>query len=154
MKIKNVKNILVYIFIYIFIIGCENNITGLDNECFDCTLNIEPSWSNLQIDDNGYYHLNFENDKIQTITQLKAYVGYGDEYVGWTSDTYFDGCIWNYCEDVPIVNGSSYSNGDGYVYTMLGVYEGNIGDTAKVWCGYWDNYGKQWLDSLEVIIDE
>ena len=51
-----------------------------------------------------------------------------------------------------IVNGSSYSDENGMAYTMLGVYETNVGDTAKVWCGYYDNYGKQWIDSLEVII--
>ena len=83
---------------------------------------------------------------------MRAYVGYEMEYVGWTTDTSFDGCTWGHCEDVPIVNGSSYTLNDGYAYTMMGVYEQNIGDTATVWVGYLDNYGKQWIDSLKVII--
>ena len=57
-------------------------------------------------------------------------------------------------EDITIVNGASYSSDDGYAYTMLGVYEGNIGDIATIWVGYYDNYGNQWLDSIKVIIDE
>ena len=152
MKIKNIKNILVYIFIYIFIVGCESNIVGPTSECLDCYLELEAP--DLTIDENGYYHLNYNDESLQSFTQLRAYVGYEMEYVGWTTDTYFDGCTWNYCENVPIVNGSAYSSEDGYAYQMMGVYEGNIGDIATIWVGYYDNYGKQWLDSLEVIIDE
>ena len=39
-------------------------------------------------------------------------------------------------------------------YWETRVYEGNIGQTATIWVGYYDNYGKQWLDSIKVIIDE
>jgi hypothetical protein len=108
----------------------------------------------LDIDSNGYYHLDFNDNTLQTYVRLEAYVGYEYEYVGWGTDTYFEGCTWNQCESIPIVNGVSYSDDEGMVYTMLGVYEGNIADTAKVWCGYYDDYGVQHLDSLEVIIDE
>ena len=66
----------------------------------------------------------------------------------------FDGCTWDYCEDVPIVNGGGYSSEDGYAYQMLGVYEGNIGDVATIWVGYRDSYGNQWLDSIRIIINE
>jgi hypothetical protein len=147
-----VKNIIKYIFIYtigILLVGCDNP-TSVES-CDYCHLDIE---TNLPMDENGIYHLNFNNGEIQTFTQLRAYVGYEMEYVGWTTNTTFEGCTWDYCEDVPIVNGSSYTLDDGYAYTMLGVYEENIGDVATIWVGYYDEYGNQWLDSIKVKIDE
>ena len=151
-----IKKVISYIFIYILLllsIGCDDNVVGISTEeCDNCFL--EMDIPTLDVDLDGYYHLNYNDGSIQTYVMLEAYIGYEYEYVGWTSDTYFDGCTWGYCEPVVIVNSSSYSDDNGIAYTMLGVYESNIGDTAKVWCGYYDNYGKQWLDSLEVIIDE
>ena len=146
------KNIIKYIFIYtigILLVGCDNP-TSVES-CDYCHLDIE---TNLPMDENGIYHLNFNNGEIQTFTQLRAYVGYEMEYVGWTTNTTFEGCTWDYCEDGPIVNGSSYTLDDGYAYTMLGVYEENIGDVATIWVGYYDEYGNQWLDSIKVKIDE
>ena len=147
-----IENIIKYIFIYtigILCVGCDNP-TSVES-CDYCHLNIE---TNLPMDENGIYQLDFNNDEIQTFTQLRAYVGYEMEYVGWTTNTTFEGCTWDYCEDVPIVNGSSYTLDDGYAYTMLGVYEENIGDVATIWVGYYDEYGNQWLDSIKVMIDE
>ena len=66
----------------------------------------------------------------------------------------FDGCVWGYCAPVSIVNQASYSDEDGMAYTMMGVYQSNIGDTATIYCGYYDNWGVQYLDSIRVIIDE
>ena len=147
------KNIIKYIFIYtigILFVGCDNPMS--QNSCDYCHLELEAP--DLPMDENGVYHLDYRNGDLQSFTKLRAYVGYEMEYVEWVTNVTFEGCTWDYCEDVPIVNGGGYSSEDGYAYQMLGVYEGNIGDTAKVWCGYYDNYGKQWLDSLEVIIDE
>ncbi len=155
------KNVIKYIFIYTLImlfISCEDNVVGvnIEEECTICSL--ELSSPDLQMDENGYYHLdyiNYQDDyAVQTFARLDAYIGYEYEYVGWASDTTFEGCTWNYCEDVPIVNGASYSTENGYAHTMLGVYTGNIGDTATVWCGYIDDFGKQWQKSMRIIIDE
>ena len=152
------KNIINYIFIYIIsciFIGCdvcETMGSCDDDTCGYCHLDLDiPT---LTLDDDGYYLLDYNDGALQTFAMVEAYVGYQDEYLGWTTDTYFEGCTWDYCEDIPIVNGASYSSDDGYAYQMMGVYEGNIGDTATVWAGYYDNYGKQWLDSIKVIIDE
>tara|TARA_R100000734_G_C3251624_1_gene53018 strand:+ start:153 stop:617 length:465 start_codon:yes stop_codon:yes gene_type:complete len=153
-----VKNVIKYIFIYticVLFVGCDtqSNFMGPSQDSCDyCYLELEAP--NLWLDDNGFYHLDFDDESIQTFTQLRAYVGYEYEYVGWTTDTAFDGCTWDYCEDVPIVNGSSYTTEDGYAYQMMGVYEGNIGDIATIWVGYRDNYGKQWFDSIRIMIDE
>ena len=51
-----------------------------------------------------------------------------------------------------LVNGSSYTDGNGEAFTVLGVYSNFIGDTIKVYCGYEDNENIHYLDSLEVIV--
>jgi len=147
-----IENIIKYIFIYtigILLVGCDNP-TAVES-CDYCHLNIE---TNLPMDENGIYQLDFNNGEIQTFTQLRAYVGYEMEYVGWTTNVTFEGCTWDYCEDIPVVNGSGYSSDDGYAYQMMGVMEENIGQIATIWVGYYDNYGTQWLDSIKVMIDE
>ena len=155
------KNIIKYIFIYtmvMFTIGCDipHTMVGPTNdgetECSYCYLELEAP--DLPMDENGYYRLDYSDGALQSFTRLRAYVGYELEYLGWTTNISFEGCTWDYCEDVPIVNGASYSNEDGYSYQMLGVYEENIGMVATIWVGYYDNYGTQWLDSIKVKIDE
>ena len=151
------KKVLSYIFIYIFIIGCGDitrNVYGTHNhKCPDDGCFLELDVEGIDEDTNGYYHLNWNDGVIQTFTKIEAYVGHSYQFVGWTSNTYFDGCTWGYCEPVSIVNSSSYSGMDGMAYTMIGVYESNVGDTAMIYCGYYYD-GVQYLDSLGVIIDE
>ena len=148
------KNIIKYIFIYtigVLFVGCDSN--PMSNQACDyCHLELEAP--DLPMDENGIYHLDYKNGETQTFTQLRAYIGYEMEYVGWTTNVSFEGCTWNYCEDIPIVNPASYSSDDGYAYQMIGVYEGNIGQTATIWVGYYDEYNNQWLDSIKVKINE
>ena len=149
-----IKNVIKYIFIYtlsILFIGCDSILTTNDS-CEYCFLEVEAP--DLPMNENGIYQLDFNNESLQTFTQLRAYIGYEYEYVGWGSDTHFQGCTWGHCEDVPIVNGSTYSCEDGYAYTMVGVYEENIGDIATIWVGYIDDYGQQHLDSIRIMINE
>ena len=147
------EKIIKYIFIYticVFTIGCDSN--PLSNQTCDyCYLELEAPDLPMV---NGIYQLNYNDEALQTFTQLRAYVGYELEYLGWTTNVSFEGCTWDYCENIPIVNGASYSNEDGYSYQMMGVMEGNIGQTATIWVGYYDDYGKQWLDSIRVKINE
>ena len=150
------KNIIKYIFIYtigVLFVGCDNNPMAPTQEgfCDYCYLELEAP--DLPIVD-GVYQLNYNNDALQTFTQLRAYVGYELEYLGWTTNVSFEGCTWNYCENIPVVNSASYSNDDGYAYQMMGVYEGNVGQIATIWVGYYDNYGTQWLDSIRIKINE
>ena len=141
-----VKKVMFYIFIYIFIVGCDNII------CDDCYLEIEaPS---LQMDYNGYYHMEFDGSGFsnQTFTTLNANTGYINEYqkVAWITnrEIYIDGYWTN------LVNQNSYTNNDGVAHTVLAVWEQFIGDTIMVYAGYHDNCNIHHLDSLEVIIDE
>ena len=137
-----IKNIIKYIFIYtigILFVGCNNNpMTPSQEFCDYCYLELEAP--DLPMDENGIYQLNYNGSALQTFTKLRAYVGYELEYLGWTTNISFEGCTWNYCENIPVVNGASYSSDDGYAYQMMGVYEGNIGQIATIWVGYYDNY--------------
>ena len=147
------KNIIKYIFIYticVITIGCESNPMS-NQTCDYCYLELEAPDLPM-IDD--VYQLNYNEGALQTFTRLRAYVGYELEYLGWTTNVSFEGCTWNYCENIPVVNSASYSNDDGYAYQMMGVYEGNVGQIATIWVGYYDNYGTQWLDSIRIKINE
>ena len=147
------KNIIKYIFIYticVITIGCESNPMS-NQTCDYCYLELEAPDLPM-IDD--VYQLNYNDGALQTFTRLRAYVGYELEYLGWTTNVSFEGCTWNYCENIPVVNSASYSNDDGYAYQMMGVYEGNVGQIATIWVGYYDNYGTQWLDSIRIKINE
>ena len=147
-----VKNIIKYIFIYticIITIGCDNPMSN--QTCDYCYLDLEAPDLPMV---NGVYQLDYDDGSIQTFTQLRAYVGYEMEYLGWTTNESFEGCTWNYCEDVPVVNQVSYSDDKGYAYQMVGVMEENIGQTATIWVGYYDYYGTQWLDSIRIKINE
>ena len=146
------KNIIKYIFIYticVITIGCDNPMSI--ETCDYCHLELEAPELPMM---DGVYQLDYNDEELQTFTKLRAYVGYEMEYTGWTTNVTFEGCTWDYCEDIPIVNGSSYSSDDGYAYQMMGVMEENIGQTATIWVGYYDNYGTQWLDSIRIKINE
>ena len=146
------RNIVSFIFIYIFIISCDNSVFGTQ-ECSNCIL--ELSIPELEMDNNGYYHLEFNENYIQSFARIQAYVGHGYEYIGWTSNTEHCVDMWNeYTSCNNVVNGASYSGSDGYAYTMLGVHEEHIGDIIKVYCGYYDDYGVQYIDSIKVVVDE
>ena len=151
------KNILISFLLLIILPSCEREFDFTINDGYyfeypDAEYDFKMNGRTTQ-DSNGYYHLEFNSGAIQTFAQIRAYVGHSYEFVGWTSNTYFDGCTWGYCEPISIVNSSSYSGMDGMAYTMIGVYESNVGDTAMIYCGYYYD-GVQYLDSLGVIIDE
>jgi hypothetical protein len=142
-----VKKVMFYIFIYIFIVGCDNDLI-----CDDCYLEIEaPS---LQVDYNGYYHMVFDGSEFsnQTFTTLNANTGYIDEYqkVVWITnrELYINGYWTN------LVNQNSYTDNDGIARSVLAVWQQFIGDTIMIYAGYHDNCNIHHLDSLGVIIDE
>jgi len=146
------EKIIKYIFIYticVITIGCDNPMSI--ETCDYCHLELEAPELPMM---DGVYQLDYNDEELQTFTKLRAYVGYEMEYTGWTTNVTFEGCTWDYCEDIPIVNGSSYSSDDGYAYQMMGVMEENIGQTATIWVGYYDSYGTQWLDSIRIKINE
>jgi len=142
MKIKLIFKV---IFIYILLIGCENNI---QNECITNNI-LELDAPSLQKTDN-YYRLGFLNDYVQTFTVLEANTGSTDEYqkLTWISnkEILIDGYWTN------LVNRASYTDDEGYGYTVLGVWEEFVGDTITIYCGY-EDMCLDYVDSLKVIIE-
>ena len=103
------KKIIKYIFIYItsiITISCESNPMSIET-CDYCYLELEAP-DLIKVD--NVYQLNYNDGALQTFTRLRAYVGYELEYLGWTTNISFEGCTWNYCDNIPVVNGASYSN--------------------------------------------
>ena len=138
-----VKNIFLYIFIYVLCIGCHNPYV-----CDGGYLEI--SAPDLQMDENGYYHLQFLNNYTQTFSTLKANVGVEQQKVKWLSNKEIN--IAGHWTN--LVNSHSYTDDGGIGYTVLGVWENFVGDTIKVYCGYTNNCSINYIDSLEVIINE
>tara|TARA_B100000131_G_scaffold74447_1_gene70811 strand:- start:802 stop:1248 length:447 start_codon:yes stop_codon:yes gene_type:complete len=146
------RNIVSFIFIYIFIVSCDDNIVGVETECSDCIL--ELTFPDLEIESDGYYHLDYNDNYIQTFTRVDAQVGHDYEYVGWTSNGYYCFEWMNAQQCTELVNTSSYSGSDGIASTILAVRDIHIGYTLTVYAGYYDDYGIQHLDSIKVVIDE
>ena len=149
---KMIKHIFIYTTLCILFVGCNDNIVGTGGNCEDCVLDL--SIPELTMDDNNYYHLEFDDDYIQTFVKLEAYVGIGYAHIGWESNTEYCVDMWNHIECNDVVNPASYSGSDGYANQMMGVHQEHIGDTVTVHCGYYDNYGVQYLNTIRIIIDE
>ena len=78
----------IYIFIYTLLVGCSTD-SILNNECeSNCFLNIDaPS---LQIDENGYYHMEWLEGYTQTFSTLNADTQANENEilkVTWSSDS-------------------------------------------------------------------
>ena len=142
-----VKKLFTYIFIYTLLVGCDTNLTQPKEET---NYYLEVNAPSLGMDENGYYHMEWLDGYVQTFSVLKAETGSYDNYqkVGWISNKEINiSGEW-----INLVNSSSYTNG-GMTHTVLGIWEQFIGDTIKVYCAFQDEYGKQYSDLLEIIID-
>ena len=124
MERKNRINIILYIFIYVLLTGCEDNT--LTNVCeSDCQLDIDAP--ELTIDGNGYYHMEWLEGYNQTFATIEADIG--SDYitrVHWDTDL---GMWWS-GEVVKPINHTSYTD-DGIATTILGPWDIMINDTIK-----------------------
>ena len=140
-----VKKIFTYIFIYTLFTGCD---VGVLSSCDDCYLDV--SAPQLQLDENGYYHMTFLQGYVQTFTTLKAETGSIDiQKLKWASDTeiLIDGYWTN------VVNENSYTDSEGNGYTVLSSWSQMVSDTIKIYGIYVDNCNIEHLDFIDVIID-
>jgi hypothetical protein len=137
-----VKNIIWYIFMYILCVGCDTRYT-----CEDCYLDI--SAPSLEMDENGYYHMEWLDGYVQTFSTLTAETGLDYQKVKWISNKEIN------IQDnwTNLVNTSSYTDDEGVAHTVLGVWEQFVGDTIKVYSGYSNNCDILYIDSLEVVVD-
>ena len=146
--IKGLRNKYFLIFIYTLLLtSCDvDSISGPSN-CDDSGF-LSITAPSLDMDENGYYRMEFLTDYVQTFSTLDAETGRDYEKVAWQSNKeILIAGHWT-----QLVNGSSYTDDEGIAHTVLGVWGEFIGDTIKVWSGYTTDCGVHRLDSLEVII--
>ena len=137
-----VKNIILYIFIYVLFIGCDTSLT-----CEACYIDV--SAPSLQMDENGYYHIEWLDGYSQTFSTLDAKTGSDNTYkIIWDSDSgiSYDGW-W-----ISSVNNYSYTN-QGTAHTVLSVWEENINDTITIYADYIDDCEIQHSDSIKVVVE-
>ena len=144
-----VKKSILYIFIYTLLVGC-NTQNPLNSECeTDCYLDVEaPS---LQMDENGYYHIEWLEGYNQTFSTLDANTGstFLIQKVYWSSDSGIEyGNTF-----VSSVNPASYTD-NGIAHTVLAVWEEMIGDTITVYVGYYDDCSNEHRDLIKVIVED
>ena len=146
-----VKNNILYIFIYVLLIGCDTQSILTNETSEDCVSNcfLNVSAPSLQIDGSGYYHIEWVEGYYQTFSTLDANTGLkGITKVMWYSDSGINyGNYW-----VSSVNPASYTK-DGIAHTVLSTWEEQIGDTLTIYAEYYDKCNIQHLDSMGVIID-
>ena len=156
-----VKNLIIYIFIYTLLVGCDvERIIGVE----DCTTflgydYLEVSAPSLQMDDNGYYHMEWLEGYTQTFSTLNADTQANENEilkVTWSSDS----GIYYTNNWVSSVNPASYTGSDGVAHTVLGVWEEQIGDTITVYAqllnftGYFsEDCHEEYMDSIKVVVD-
>ena len=143
-----IRNISLLIFIYILCVGCETSSMTCTDDCY-----LDISAPSLQMDENGYYHIEWLDGYVQTFSTLEAKTGIDYQRLHWTSNKQIN--IQHYGQDnwTYLVNTSSYTDDDGIAHTVLSVWEEFVGDTIKVYSGYLSNCDIQYIDSLEVIVD-
>ena len=108
----------------------------------------------LPLDENGYPTLQLNPNTHQTIHRIKGSLTRDGKpvnmvKVGWGSNHYweYDGQL------VPIVNGSSYSNEDGEVNTMIGIVHSMVNDTITIFYGFYDDWlSEETIDEFQIII--
>jgi len=149
---KNMEiNLNKYILIYIILLltGCDDNPVA--NNVWECESDFEMSLtsSDLVIDENGYYHIEWLEGYNQTFASLEAITNTGGyNRIYWSCDSGIQ------YEDnfVSCINPVSYTN-DGVAKQIMGVWEEMIGDTLNINAGFEDWCYIQHTQSIKVIVD-
>ncbi len=151
-----VKKTFMYIFIYTLLVGCEqvsmltNSIE--DGEIHNCEsefeyMNIDAP--DLQMDENGYYHIEWLEGYNQTFSTLETETnvyGYNRIYWGCDSGVEYSG------EFISCINPASYTS-DGVAQQTMAVWEEMIGDTLTIYSMFEDGCYIQHIDSMKVVVD-
>jgi len=145
-----VKKLFTYIFIYTLLVGCDTQNPLINDTCeTGCYLDVAaPS---LQMDGNGYYHIEWIGGYSQTFSTLSAKTGseYLVQKVYWHSDS---GIEYN-GNFVSCINPASYTN-NGVAQQTMGIWEEMIGDTITIYVGYYDDCGNEHKDYMRVIVED
>ena len=155
------KKFIKYVFIYVMFIlltGCHNSIVGLDcsNDCYlDISIPLENHIPVVTIDENDFYRVEYDDEMGVGINYISvnAETGHnGYTRVNWMTDTEIP--MGQYGEMVDVINGSSYSDENGFATTILGVWDIMVNDSITVYSGYIDDCGEEQFDLIKIIIDD
>ena len=137
------KNIIICS-ILLFIVGCDTRVTDPNYIPLDFELDTQ-----LPMDENGYYHIEWLEGYNQTFATLEAITnteGYNKIY--WTSQ---QGIEYG-GEFVSCVNPASYTS-DGVARQTMAVWEEMVGDTITIYSSFEDWCYIQHIDSIKVVVD-
>ena len=134
----------------LFLIGCSDNFEPAP-DCNDCGLELYAS--NLQMESDGSYKLEYNQDLTQTYTMLGATTDCGwSQHLQWETDYQYqivEGQLTS------LVNPGSMTDENGNAHVMFSAWEDFIGYTITVYCGYTDECGVHYLESVKIkVVDE
>ena len=152
-----VKKLFMYIFIYTLLVGCEqvsmltNSVE--DEEIHNCESEFEymnVSAPELEMDENGYYHIEWLEGYNQTFSTLEAETNaYGYNKIYWNCDS---GITYS-GEFVSCINPASYTS-DGIARQTMAVWEEMVGDTITIYAGFTDWCYDEHVDFIKVIVKD
>ncbi len=133
-----------FFIIGLLVIGCSDSNPIASEDC-DCGLEISSTLPYV----NGSYELEYNENLAQTYTMLDATTECGwSQHLAWTTDyQYRINTDW-----VSLVNPSSMTDEDGNANIVFAAWETFIDHTITVYCGYTDDCGHYFLDSLEIKV--
>ncbi len=166
--------------LFLLLFGCSDSVSSFESVEPD-VIRVELN-PRLNVDDNGYYHLELSNN-WQTLHRLSGTAYINDVplevlRVQWESSHYWYlgdtlGYIVNryltengvYVSvdtsyvvgfdgmEVPTINPASYSNAEGEVNTMFAPVRTMKSDTVTVWMYFYNNVAEIHVDSFKVILE-
>ena len=134
----------------LFLIGCSDNFEPAP-DCNDCGLELYAS--NLQIESDGSYKLEYNQDLTQTYAMLDARTDCGwSQHLQWETDYQYQITEGQWTS---LVNPGSMTDENGDAHVMFSAWEDFIGYTVTVQCGYTDECGVHYLESIKIkVVDE
>ena len=134
----------------LFLIGCSDNFEPAP-DCNDCGLELYAS--NLQMESDGSYKLEYNQDLTQTYTMLGATTDCGwSQHLQWETDYQYQITEGQWTS---LVNPGSMTDDNGDAHVMFSAWEDFIGYTVTVQCGYTDECGVHYLESIKIkVVDE
>ena len=147
-----VRNLNSLIFIYILVVSCTDSSYYNNNPVAGCELatHLSVDAPSLELDENGYYHIEWLAGYNQTFATLEAVTNTeGWNRIYWTCDS---GIEYG-GEFVSCVNPASYTS-DGVARQTMAVWEEMIGDTLTIYAGFEDWCYDEHIDNIRIIVED
>ena len=118
---------IILVLITLLLTSCDNNIMSPQTEEGHLSLHM-----NTETDENGFYIVDYPDWEDNSYTSVH-YETLPYTRIFWTSDDTFTAEHWGQEIIEPIINFSTYANGDGIGQQMIYLYQDFIGDTLMVY---------------------